>query len=296
MAIFEPLNTPHHWQPSRARRRTLRRAAGRGGRKPADGRDRGAGRSSGTGARRFRRRPGSCGRRRWRICARSFPSSPKAAASAWSTTRCGPWRGAALRHRAGDAVARTRGRNPGPCRHASRSRRSDAISAAHASRPPMAGPGSWTPWKRASATASPGSGSNHAIIEGAGPLSSVLGPADWTHGIARPLQNVVADPNPNLTVQLFRQPRGAMGRRPRPDAVAAGGRPRHRRRRVAGRPWRDRPGLDVGDPGAVSQSLADRPCRQPIRTRKRLKFLLLAHFLVSAGVVTGANGVQVNVT
>src|SRR6202171_6678161 len=49
---------------------------------------------------------------------------------------------------------------------------------------------------------------NHLIIEGAGPLSSVLGPADWTHGIARPFQNVVADPNPNLTVQLFRQPFG----------------------------------------------------------------------------------------
>jgi hypothetical protein len=49
---------------------------------------------------------------------------------------------------------------------------------------------------------------DHAIIEGAGPLSSVLGPADWTHGIARPVQNVVADPNPNLTVQLFRTPRG----------------------------------------------------------------------------------------
>jgi hypothetical protein len=46
------------------------------------------------------------------------------------------------------------------------------------------------------------------VIANAGPLSSVLGPADWTHGIARPLQNVVADPNPNLTVQLFRQPRG----------------------------------------------------------------------------------------
>jgi hypothetical protein len=49
---------------------------------------------------------------------------------------------------------------------------------------------------------------DHAIIEGAGPLSSVLGPADWTHGIARPFQNVVADPNPNLTVQLFRRPQG----------------------------------------------------------------------------------------
>jgi hypothetical protein len=50
---------------------------------------------------------------------------------------------------------------------------------------------------------------NQGIIEGAGPLSSVLGPADWTHGIARPFQDVVADPNPNLTVQLFRQPEGA---------------------------------------------------------------------------------------
>jgi hypothetical protein len=48
----------------------------------------------------------------------------------------------------------------------------------------------------------------HEIVAGAGPLSSVLGPADWTHGIARPFQNVVADPNPNLTVQLFRQPLG----------------------------------------------------------------------------------------
>jgi Acyl-CoA thioesterase N-terminal domain len=46
------------------------------------------------------------------------------------------------------------------------------------------------------------------IVAGAGPLSGVLGPADWTHGIARPFQNVVADPNPNLTVQLFRQPFG----------------------------------------------------------------------------------------
>jgi Thioesterase-like superfamily len=37
-------------------------------------------------------------------------------------------------------------------------------------------------------------------------LSSILGPADWAHGIARPLQNVVADPNPNLTVHLLRPP------------------------------------------------------------------------------------------
>ncbi|MBI3699604.1 MAG: thioesterase family protein [Afipia sp.] len=47
-------------------------------------------------------------------------------------------------------------------------------------------------------------------IEGASPenLSAVLGPADWTHGLARPLHNVVADPNPNLTVHLLKAPRG----------------------------------------------------------------------------------------
>jgi hypothetical protein len=37
-------------------------------------------------------------------------------------------------------------------------------------------------------------------------LSSILGAADWSHGIARPLQNVLADPNPNLTVHLLRPP------------------------------------------------------------------------------------------
>jgi hypothetical protein len=58
---------------------------------------------------------------------------------------------------------------------------------------------------------------HHAIIEGAGPLSQVLGPADWTHGIARPFQNVVADPNPNLTVQLFRRPQG------QPQGASVGG-------------------------------------------------------------------------
>ena len=49
---------------------------------------------------------------------------------------------------------------------------------------------------------------HHSVIKDAGPLARVLGPADWTHGIGRPVQNVVADPNPNLTVQLFRQPQG----------------------------------------------------------------------------------------
>jgi hypothetical protein len=49
----------------------------------------------------------------------------------------------------------------------------------------------------------------------AGTLSSVLGAADWAHGIARPLHNVVADPNPNLTVHLLRRPEsGWIGVRP----------------------------------------------------------------------------------
>jgi hypothetical protein len=64
---------------------------------------------------------------------------------------------------------------------------------------------------------------HHDVTTDAGPLARVLGPADWTHGIARPVQNVVADPNPNLAVQLFRPPQGAwIGVRPearwRPEA------------------------------------------------------------------------------
>ncbi|MFB9263184.1 acyl-CoA thioesterase domain-containing protein [Bradyrhizobium erythrophlei] len=49
---------------------------------------------------------------------------------------------------------------------------------------------------------------HHSVIADAGPLSRVLGPADWTHGIGRPVQNVIADPNPNLFVQLVRPPQG----------------------------------------------------------------------------------------
>lgn len=53
------------------------------------------------------------------------------------------------------------------------------------------------------------------VIDGAGPLSVVLGPADWAHGIARPVRDVVADPNPNLTVHLLRPPvDGWIGLRP----------------------------------------------------------------------------------
>lgn len=46
------------------------------------------------------------------------------------------------------------------------------------------------------------------VVENAGPLARVLGAADWAHGINRPRHNVVADPNPNLSVHLFRPPLG----------------------------------------------------------------------------------------
>ncbi len=73
---------------------------------------------------------------------------------------------------------------------------------------------------------------HHPIIAGAGPLSSVLGPADWTHGISRPLQDVVA----------------------RPDPVAAGHRVWGGKRDAARHARRDWPRLDVGRPGAISES------------------------------------------
>jgi acyl-coenzyme A thioesterase PaaI-like protein len=59
-------------------------------------------------------------------------------------------------------------------------------------------PGGETTWFRLKAE----------VVEGAGPLSRILGPADWAHGLSRPVNDVVADPNPNLTVQLLRPPRG----------------------------------------------------------------------------------------
>lgn len=46
------------------------------------------------------------------------------------------------------------------------------------------------------------------IVEGMGPMARVLGPADWTHGIARPAAPKLADPNLNLQVSLFRHPVG----------------------------------------------------------------------------------------
>jgi hypothetical protein len=91
------------------------------------------------------------------------------------------------------------------------------------------------------------------IIAGAGPLSSLLGPADWTHGISRPFQNVVADPNPNLTVQLFRQPMGEwIGIRPQTRWSPASG--LGLGSGTARYPRRDRPRFDVRGPGAVSKA------------------------------------------
>ncbi|MEQ1499677.1 MAG: acyl-CoA thioesterase domain-containing protein [Novosphingobium sp.] len=48
----------------------------------------------------------------------------------------------------------------------------------------------------------------YEVIADAGPLAQVLGPADWAHGISRPVSGVVADPNSNLQVNLVRQPQG----------------------------------------------------------------------------------------
>lgn len=46
------------------------------------------------------------------------------------------------------------------------------------------------------------------IASGGGPLSRVVGPADWSHGLVRPLPNTFIDPNVTLTVELYRPPRG----------------------------------------------------------------------------------------
>ena len=46
------------------------------------------------------------------------------------------------------------------------------------------------------------------VTENAGAMARFLGPADWAHGINRPRHNVLADPNPNLSVHLFRPPHG----------------------------------------------------------------------------------------
>lgn len=48
----------------------------------------------------------------------------------------------------------------------------------------------------------------HPLIQGAGALSRLLGPADWAHGINRPTSSPVADPNPNLSVHMLRPAEG----------------------------------------------------------------------------------------
>lgn len=48
----------------------------------------------------------------------------------------------------------------------------------------------------------------HKVVSEGGSLSQLLGPADWAHGINRPVMNAVADPNPNLNVHLLREPQG----------------------------------------------------------------------------------------
>lgn len=54
------------------------------------------------------------------------------------------------------------------------------------------------------------------IIEGMMPLARILGPADWTHGIRRPSEPKLADPNVNLQVAITRYPVGDdIGIRPR---------------------------------------------------------------------------------
>jgi len=46
------------------------------------------------------------------------------------------------------------------------------------------------------------------IVDGMKPLASVLGPADWTHGLSRPSTPKLADPNVNLQVCVSRHPIG----------------------------------------------------------------------------------------
>lgn len=92
------------------------------------------------------------------------------------------------------------------------------------------------------------------IIDGAGALSRALGPADWAHGIFRPVANVVADPNPNLTVHLHRDPRG--------DWIGVRSRTH----------WQPRQGIGMGsgvlvdsdgDIGSVSMAVALTPFPKP---------------------------------
>ena len=98
---------------------------------------------------------------------------------------------------------------------------------------------------------------NQAIVDGAGslskvPLSSVLGPADWTHGIARPFQGCGGGSEPQSDGSVVPPAGRRMGWHSRAGQMAAGGRLGRGKRRPARYQRRDRPGLDVGDSGAVS--------------------------------------------
>ncbi len=63
----------------------------------------------------------------------------------------------------------------------------------------------------------------NAITPDATPLASVLGPADWTHGLARPSEPKLADPNVNLQVALARHPCGEhIGIRPKTTWTSEG--------------------------------------------------------------------------
>ena len=47
-----------------------------------------------------------------------------------------------------------------------------------------------------------------SLVEGAGSFAQFLGPADWCHGLNRPVSGLLADPNPDLSVRMVRDPQG----------------------------------------------------------------------------------------
>lgn len=108
-------------------------------------------------------------------------------------------------------------------------------------------------------------------------------------GIARPFQDVVADPTPNLTVQLFRQPEGewigirAQARWRPAGGVGAGSGVLLDIHGEVG------PGLDVGDSGAVSSPNDGSSClragpRIKLAARLRCRCHLRALVIVAARV------------
>ncbi len=96
-------------------------------------------------------------------------------------------------------------------------------------------------------------GIERPITSPATPMATVLGPADWTHGLGRPDSPKLADPNIDLVVQLTRRPEGHwIGVEPDTRWVASG--------RGRGR------GLlydEAGEIGAVSMGVTLLPFRAP---------------------------------